>query len=158
MNLSPIKTSFRRLLRDRQGNALIEVSLVFPILLFILLATINIGLILQQYMAVVDSARAGVEYPTNWATSSDITGMQNAAVTSAGNIPGYQAVSSILCTCGPGGSNVSCTGTCPGYGHPAQYAQVTATASLPVLYSVTGFPAHYNVQSVARMRVPWTGH
>ena len=136
---------------------MIEVCLVLPILIFLLLATVNLGLILQQYMAVVDSARAGAEYPTNWATSSDTAGMQNAAVASAGNIPGYQAVATVACTCGSGGAVISCSGTCSGGTTPAQYAQVTATATLPLLYTVAGFPAHYNVQSIARMRVPWTG-
>ena len=146
-----------RFVREQQGNAMIEVSLVLPILIFLLLATLNIGLILQQSMAVADSARAGAEYPTNWATSSDTAGMQRVAVAAAGNIPGYQAVSIVVCTCGPGGAIVPCSSTCSGT-IPAQYAQVTATANLPLLYSVAGFATHYNVTSVARMRVPWTGH
>ena len=151
----PIRAT--KLLRDQRGSSMIEVSLVLPILIFLLLATVNLGLVLQQYMTVTDSARAGAEYPTNWTTSSDTAGMRNAAIASAGTIPGYNASAIVFCTCGPGGSAVSCSGSCSGYGNPAQYAQVTATASLPVLYSVAGFPAHYNVQSVARMRVPGPG-
>lgn len=144
------------LLRTTDGTSLIELSLILPILILMLLAVLDCGLLLRQDMIVADSARAGAEYALTTTTAADTTGMHNTATLSAGDIPGYKAVPLSFCTCVAGGSTASCTGSCASGSMPIQYAQVTASANLPLLFKVQGLPATIAVQSVSRVRTAWT--
>jgi Flp pilus assembly protein TadG len=155
-----------KILHRDQGNALIEVALFLPILISLLLGVLDFGFLLQQYMTVLDSARAGAEAAMmrNYAVISvgNAAFLANVATTSASNIPNYTATASSYCSCAPTGavgSTVSCAShsNCPGYGIPAQYTKVVVTASLPILFGLTGFPATYDVQSSSIVRTAWTG-
>ena len=154
--------AFRRLARRTEANAMIEVSIVLPIIILLMLGALDYGLLLQQYMRIVDSARAGAMVGTMKGQTNNLTAMQAAATAAAPGIAGYSATAINVCTCAPGSAVVSCSaGSCPGYGNsgnPAEYAQVTATATLPMIFGLRGLPASYPVKSVARVRVVWTGH
>lgn len=146
-----------KILKQTDGNAMIEVSLILPIIILMMLSVLDIGLVLQQYMVVADSARAGAEYATMATSAADISGMQTTAINSAGSIANYNAVAAVICSCTPGGTAVSCGGSCPGNATPAQYAQVTVTATLPLIFGVRGLPASIPVRSVVKVRTAWTG-
>ena len=94
--------------------------------------------------------RAGAEYAAGWGNGTNVAQMQAVAQAAAGNIPSYQVTAVNVCNCSPGGAGVSCTGTCPGYGQPATYAQVTATANLPLAFGSAGM---IPVKAVAIVRV-----
>jgi Flp pilus assembly protein TadG len=49
----------RRLRDGERGQALVEFVLVVPLLLFVLFAIVNFGLMLNQYITVSDAARSG---------------------------------------------------------------------------------------------------
>jgi Flp pilus assembly protein TadG len=142
------------------GNALVEASLILPVMVLMLLACLDFGVILQKDAIVVDSARAAAQYATLQGISTNLTAIQNVASTSAASISGYHAVAADVCTCGPGGAVVACTSTtsCSGYGTPSEYVTVTASASIPLLFAIRGFPITLPVQSIAGTRVVWTNH
>ena len=154
--VSRIGSEMRKLLWKQDGNAMIEMSLILPVILLLLLAVLDFGLLLQQVMAVADSARAGAAFAIPWENASNTAGMSAVATQSAGAIPGYSASAVNVCLCSPDGSAVSCAGHCSNGNLPAQYAQVTATASIPLLFAIQGFPARIPVSSTARMRTAWT--
>ena len=146
-----------KLLRDPHGNALVEMSLILPILVLMLLAVVDVGLLLQQAMTVADSARAGAAYALPRANANDTAGMIAVATESAGAVPGYAASAANVCTCGSADAAASCSNRCSNGNAPAQFAQVTATASIPLLFGMQGLPASIPVSSSARMRTAWTG-
>ncbi len=156
------KTSYLRralpgLLADQSGSVLVEMSLILPVLVFMVLAVLDVGILLVQDMRVADSARSGAEYGATQSTATDLAGMQNLAFASAGSVPGYNAVAQDVCTCAPGTPAISCSSSCPAYGVPARYAQVTATATLPLVFGVRGLPLAIQVRSVARIRTILNG-
>ena len=136
---------------------MIEMSLILPILILMLLGVVDFGLILQQAMVVQDSARTGAAYAIPYANATNTAGMVAAATQSAGAIPGYSAAATNTCACAPGASAISCSSSCPNNAHPAEYAQVTASANLPLLFGVQGFPASIPITFTARTRTAWPG-
>ena len=155
-----------KMIEDQNGNSLIEVAVFLPILITLLIGMLDCGFLLQQYMTVVDSVRTGAEVAMirNYAAinSTNAAYLAEVAINSSLNISNYSVTVSNYCTCGPSstaGATVSCSSYsgCPAYGIPAQYVKLVATASLPVLFSFSGFPATLNVQSTSIVRTAWTG-
>ncbi len=129
---------------------LLELALILPVALLLLFGVINYGLLLQQSMVITDSARAGAEYAQTVGNHTNTTQMQNVALAAASAIPNIQATATTYCTCPPATGAVSCSGICSSYGLPAMYAQVTTSATLPLLLAnSTTIP----VSSVATVRV-----
>ena len=147
----------RKLLRRQHGNAMIEMSLILPLLVLMLLAVVDVGLLLEQVMVVHDAARAGAAFAVPWANATNTAGMAAVAAQSASAIPGAAASAINVCTCSPGGAPTSCSNRCAGGNPPAEYAQVTVTAGIPLLFGVQGLPARIPVSSTARMRTAWPG-
>ena len=152
MRSEPMRSRMHNLLPKQDGSAMVEMSLILPILVLLLLAVLDCGLLLEQAMMVADSARAGAAYAIPWANAGNTAGMVAVATQSAAAIPGYSASAANVCLCSPGGAATSCASRCSNGNVPAQYAQVTATASIPLLFAVQGFPARIPVSSTARMR------
>ncbi len=147
-------------LRDEQGSSFIELALILPILLVMLLGVVDFGLVFSQYMTVIDSARAAAEYTTIYGQEANTSKVQTFAGQFAAGIPGYGVSAALVCTCNPGGGSIGCLSSCGGaVTTPLQYTQVTATATLPLIFGVSGFPARIPVKSVAIIRTPYTqGH
>jgi len=143
--------------RQDEGSAMIEIALILPILILMLLGTLDVTVLLVQSMAIVDSATIGAEYgAARWEYASDTVDFKGlSGLIGSAYVPNYQSVAVISCSCGAGGSAVSCSGTCAGGAAPVQYAQVTATGNLPLLFGVTGLPGSITVKWIARNRVSW---
>ena len=139
-----------KIVEQESGSTMIELAVVLPVILVMLLGVLNYGLVLAQNIAVADSARAGAEYATGFGNGTNVQQMQAVATATAGNVPNYKVTAVNVCNCSPGGAAVSCTSSCSGYGQPATYAQVTATATLPLVF---GSSASIPVKSVAIVRV-----
>lgn len=137
-------------LRGESGNTLVELAVILPVITVMLLGVLNFGLVIANDISVADSARAGAEYAAGWGNGTNVAQMQTVARAAAGRIASYQVTAANVCNCAPGGAAVSCTSSCPGYGQPAMYAQVTATAALPLVFG-TGMTVP--VKSVAIVRI-----
>ena len=74
--------------------------------------------------------------------ATDASSIQTIASYSALGVPGFNTVVSNYCTCANGAGTVSCSShsNCGSYGIPNQYVKVTATATLPLLFKMTGLP------------------
>ena len=148
-----------KLLRGSDGNALIEVALFLPIMILMLIGVVDFGVLLNQDLRVADSARSAATAATTYVWANNMSYVQLVGSSSANGIPGYSIAASQYCLCAPGSAQFTCSShtACGTYGIPNQYVQVTATAQLPLLFSIKGFPSVYNVKSVAIARTPWTG-
>jgi Flp pilus assembly protein TadG len=81
------------------GAALVELAITMPMLVLILVGTIDFARVFYTGIALENAARAGAQYGSNsLGQSGDFAGMQNAAINSV-NTTGISAVASRLCQC-----------------------------------------------------------
>jgi Flp pilus assembly protein TadG len=138
------------------GQSLLELALVLPMLLLLLVGTIEIGRFAYYSIVVSNAARAGAQYGAqNLTTAADLAGMQTAANNDA-NIAGLTVTPIVQCGCT--GTAVGLSGACPAAlcilpNHPLVYVQVTATRSVSSLFSYPGIPANVTLTSTEKMRV-----
>lgn len=143
------------------GSALLEFSLLVPLVVIMFLGVVDFGVAIGQGMTVQDAARAGAEYGTiaaNVPTAAngwDTSGMQTAATTAANGLVGFNApVATTWCTCTVGGGQVGCTNSvaaCPA-GIQIQYVQVQTSANVQLLVNFYGTTS-LTVNGLAVLRV-----
>ncbi len=136
----------RRRHNSQAGNAILELALVLPFLLFLVMGTAFFGRVFYTSILVNNAARAGASYGIRIPCGvppcgTAVTGIINAAVQDAHpNLPGFTNANvknaSYYCACpAPEGVLASCfdsTGSvhqcaAPGYGQPQIYVQVDTT-------------------------------
>jgi Flp pilus assembly protein TadG len=146
------------ILGPASGQSILEMALVLPILLLLLVGTIEIGRFAYYSILVASAARAGAQYGAqNLATAADKTGIQTAALNDGQNVTGLTVpTATIQQLCGCNGSSLSTT--CPATGcakpeHPLVYIQVQAQGTFSSLFSYPGIPASITINSMEKMRV-----
>jgi len=145
----------RTLLQASDGSALVEFAVCLPILSMLFVACVDYALMVQEEIQVQDAATAGAAYGAMPSNQSDLTGMQNAATNAAPGVSGFNAVASKIYSCSPGGTAVTSTTTCSGYGTPIEYVQVHTTATAPPLLAYSGISS-LSLQGYATFRVMWS--
>ena len=96
------------------GQSLVEFALLLPLLLLILLGTIQFGIVLENFLAVVDAAHVGDRVASLGGTCGQVTTAARQAATAAGL----------------GHLSVACPSPRPAAGQPVA---VTASYSIPVV-------------------------
>ena len=152
MKLRLLLRFFRlRILRCEQGASLVEIGLVLPILLFIVMATVDFAR--EYYFAneVAGGARAGAIYGTT--NPSDTTGITNAVKYDAPDVTDVNVSSSWGCECSDGTSaSTSCSAAPTCSANVVYYVKVTATASYTTILPWTGIPSSLSLSSTSEMR------
>ncbi len=135
----------RRRARRENGQAILELVLVLPILLMLTLGVIEFGRAAYYDIAVADAARAGAQYASqSMADASDWPSIRQAAWTNSqidmGTMLGV-TVQQLSCAC-PGGG---VSGTCPASGcaYPIVYVTVTTNYTLNPLFSYPGISSNF---------------
>jgi Flp pilus assembly protein TadG len=140
--------------RESNGSALIEAAAVLPILIVLLLGTMDFGRVFYTAMTVTHAARAGAQYGIQTsAKSSDSTGMQNAATVAASDVSGFSAKATRYCKCWSGATETamaSCSSLCGGT--VRIYVQVIGSATFSTMVNYPGIPASVRIWRTARMR------
>jgi Flp pilus assembly protein TadG len=135
------------------GQSLVELALVLPLLLLLLVGTIEIGRFAYYSILVSNAARAGAQYGAqSLVTAADTTGITNAAQNDG--LPSLSVTPSQLCGCT--GATLGACGTIPPVcvpNHPLVYVQVTASGTFSSLFSYPGLPATFAITSTEKMRV-----
>ncbi len=142
-------------LKDDRGSALIEFSIMMPLIVFVFLAAMDYAFVLQQAMVVADAATNGTRYAEASGNGTNVAGMATAAQAAATGIPNFTAAASNYCACPPSGSVIACTSTCASGNNPAEYAKVATLASVPLFFKVTGIPGTIALSASSTMRVSW---
>ena len=144
-----------RVRRVESGVAAVEMALMTPILLLVLLGTIDFGRNMYSALAVSQAAGAGAAYGAQSnGTTSDYSGMEAAATAAGRDLgSGISATATRYCKC-PGNIVVDCiTGNCAsGYGAPQVYVQVVATATFQTLFTYPGIPSTIPISRTAIKR------
>ncbi len=140
-------------MRDESGSALLELTLILPVICLMLAAVVDLGLGIQQSMVVAEAARAGTAFGSIPGNDMDYAGMQRASAGAGVNLQSFTATASEWCSCSPNGALVNCTGSCPSGGKPLAYVQVTTSAVLPAAFNYVGLPASFNLSGFSAIRV-----
>ena len=85
-----------RRLAGTAGQASVELAVTLPLMLLILLGTVDLGRVYHASISTANGARAGVQYASSSpAAAGDVTGVQNAVAAEMGtlaDIPGGNPV------------------------------------------------------------------
>jgi len=148
--------------QNETGAALVELAVSLPLLILILVGTIDFARIFYTAIELSNAARAGAEYATydvGRATGS-MTNAQNAAIAAAPNINTVSASASSLCQCATNSGVVTattppntCTATCSGTGgHIVISVTVTATRTFTTIARFPGVPNTITLSRSATLR------
>jgi Flp pilus assembly protein TadG len=139
-------------LRNESGSALLELSLILPLMILMLAGVFDLGLGIQQSLLVSEAARAGTAFGQIPGNDTNLTGMQQAATAAAGSLQSFTATASEWCSCSPNGAVISCNSSCPA-GNPVTYVQVKTSAVLPSVFNYSGLPTILDLSGFSAVRV-----
>lgn len=142
-----------KFVHSEYGSVLVEFSLILPIVVFMFIGMINLGVAVEQSIVVSEAAEAGTRYGTLPSKSTDLTGMQNAATAAASGLSDFSATATTWCSCVPAGAAVNCSNSCPGSGTPDKYIQVQTSATVQALANYPGLAASFALKGFSAMRV-----
>jgi len=139
---------------DCRGVAAIEFAIVGPMLVVMMVCTIDLGTGIFRKMQVQNAAQAGAIYAAlHGFTASSIS----TAVTSATNLSGISASPAPTTYCGCASSNtissVSCSSTCSGGSSPGTYVTVSAQAVYTPILSYPLLPESFTFTAQSTMRI-----
>ena len=143
------------LLANDSGSALIEFCVLMPLAVLLVLGVMDYSFVIQQSMVVTDAATNGTRYALAAGNATDVAGMLAAAQTAAVDLANFKATASNFCTCPPSGAIVDCTSSCASGTDPAEYAKLSTSTTVPLLFKVSGFPATIPLSASSSMRVLW---
>ena len=141
--------------RDKRGVSAVEFAIVAPVLVAMLIPTVDIGMGLYTKMQVQNAVQAGAQYAT--ASGWNSSGIQN-AVTSATGLSSVLAspAPSQSCGCVNGTTlaNASCSATCPDGSTAGVYVTVSAQSRYSPLfpYPVLGSSTTLTAQTTVRIQ------
>ena len=144
-----------KLLRSEDGSALLEFSLILPIVIFMFIGMINLAVAIEQGIVVSEAAEAGTRYGTLPSKSTDLAGMQTATNNAASGVSGFSPpVVKSWCSCVPAGPALpSCSSTCPNSSTPDRYIQVQTSATVPALANYPGLASSFALKGFSALRV-----
>jgi Flp pilus assembly protein TadG len=140
----------------------VEVAVALPVLVLVLIGTIDFGRVFHVAIQLNNAARAGAQYGAqNVGTSVDTATMETIAMNAAGpGVSDITAMASRTCLCwsddGASSSAPSpntCTGTCVSPYHMVVTVTVVASRPFTMVASLPGIPRTQTITRTARMRV-----
>jgi Flp pilus assembly protein TadG len=155
-----------RNLRSQSGQSLVELALLTPLLLLLLIGTVEMGRYAYISILVANAARAGAAYGAQSLRQSvDLTDIQTAADNDFQNngliTSSLTVTSSTSCGCDSGGTIASAgcnnppnvtAGMCTA-GHWVVMVSVTASGTFTSLFKYPGIPQSLAMTHTATMRV-----
>lgn len=156
---SQMKPAGRHTLFDRllcqAGSSLIELALMLPVLFLLLLGVVDFGRAYYLAIEVSQAAHTAALYGSQ--NPADTTGMQNAAVADAPDVPNFTTSSvtaTFGCECADGSLPVPGCTTKPSCGtsNMVDYVQVNTSASYNALFPYPRIPSTLTLRGSARMR------
>lgn len=151
MNVS--RTLARALAVAETGQAILELAVLAPVFVALLVGLIEVGRFAHVGILVANAAHAGAQYGgQSLIAAIDDTGMQNAALNDAQNIPGLTATATSFCQCADGTPSTCQPTVCPA-NHRLVFVQVTATGTFASLFKYPGLPQTVSITRQAIVQV-----
>ena len=143
-------TDAKRLAQSREGNFLIELALVLPLLLATLAGAYDYGSALYDNMALKEAVRAGAQYATK--NPAYTPGILQVVASASGIDPSRLTLSATTSYKCPDGTSASAGASCAG-GIVEEYTTVNAQAVVVPLLTVFGSILPSTLQAAATLRV-----
>ena len=154
------KTTLQKIIRvlgiREEGGAIAETAMTAPLLMVLVVGSVEFARVAYASIEVVNAARAGVSYGAqSGLTASDSAGITWAAANDGANLPGMTVATPILAyTCSDGnaptGTPPVCT-TTPG-AHLEETITVQTQVKMNPLIHVPGLPATYTLNGSATQK------
>ena len=142
------------------GNAIVELAVLLPLLMLVLLGGIDFGRIFYTALSVTHAVRAGVQYGAQGVgKASDYTGMRNAAVAAATDISSFTApIAGRVCRCSTDTATMTCpsnapSGNCLAVCTVQVYVCTQGQRTFQTIAPWPGIPSTVTVTRTAWMRV-----
>jgi Flp pilus assembly protein TadG len=140
---------------SQDGGSLLETALVLPVLFLLMFGVVDLGWLYYLAIEVSEAANAAALYGSQ--NPQDTTGMQNAALADAQDLPNFTASSVTAtygCECSDASLPIANCASLPSCGTKTvvEYVQVTTTATYNVLFLYPGIPTSITLHGSARMR------
>ncbi len=135
--------------RNEAGQALVETAVIFPILITLLLGTVELARVVYAAIEVSNAARAGAQYGAQSGfTASDTTGIATAATSDAANLTGLSVTSSYSCVCSDGSAS-TCQPTDCTNSRIEQTLTVNTQVTIDPIIHLHGLPTTYTLKGQA---------
>ena len=136
------RRSLRRFFGDKRGQSLVEFGLLLPILVLLVLGTIDFGRVYFAYVSVTNGARNGADYAASHCSlSCDEDGIRNAVVADTSDLPNTS----------PTNPSVSAATGTDSQGR--LYSDVTVTYAFSTLFPWPGIPESIDVGRTVTARI-----
>jgi Flp pilus assembly protein TadG len=156
-------TAERSRWRGNTGSALVELAVVLPLLVLIIIGTVDFARVFYTAIELTNAARAGTQYAASLTTRpNDVTGINNVVQGASSNIAPITVTLGTplppLCWCTTDtassfSSAASCASACPAGQHLVQTVTVTVSKTFTFIARLPGFPATMDIQRAATTRV-----
>jgi Flp pilus assembly protein TadG len=147
-----VNSKLLHLIRRREGSAILETAFLMPLMIAMILGTVDFGRAYYMAIEVASAAHAGALYGTQ--NPTDTAGMVSAADLDAPDVSTLTPVATYGCECSDGSSAVAlCTSTPSCTYNYVNYVSVTTTATYTTLIPYPGVPKSLALTSTALMRV-----
>lgn len=134
-----------------QGSSLVELALVLQLLLLVLVVMVDLGRAYYYAISISSAAHAAAVYGLK--NSTDVSGMELAASSSASDITTLSTSVSYGCECSDGSSVVLDCSTPPSCSNNyVNFVSATTTATFKPLLPYPGMPASFTLERSARLR------
>lgn len=147
-----VLSRFRKFGGNESGSSLVETALVTPVLMLLLLGTVDVGRALYLAMEVAGAAQAGAEY--GMLKPSDTAGIQSAALNNAPDVRSKAVVTPQYgCECSDGSSyTASCSATPVCSSNVVYRVNVSVSATYKPWFPWPGIPSSIKLANSAAMR------
>jgi Flp pilus assembly protein TadG len=148
--MTNLKQIFSTLSRH-DGSSILETALVMPVMLLMVMSTVDFGHAFCVAIEVASAAHAGAVYGIQ--NPTDTAGMEAASKLDAPDVSTLTPVATYGCECSDGSAAVaSCTAPPACTYNYVSYVSVTTTATYTPLIQYPGIPHSLTLTSTARMR------
>lgn len=143
--------------REVSGTAAVEFVLILPILLAVLVATVDIGMAFYDRMQVDNAAQAGAEYAALKGSAGFDANAISQIVTGASSLSQISAspAPSLSCGCAEtsGVAAAQCGSQCPDGLTAGKYATVAAEAQYSTFFPYPGLPRPMTLSAQSTVRL-----
>jgi Flp pilus assembly protein TadG len=152
------------ILRSQSGQSLVELALLTPVLLLLVVGTVEMGRYASIAIMIANGARAGAAYGAQspGTAQGGSTAIQNAALADLQDISSLNptVTSVVVCGCDTGGTiipnpetNAACATTCSVGSTTVSSIQVTVTGKFNSMFNYPGIPSPLTITSTATERI-----
>ncbi len=156
MIAGPPSSRTRSLLAAEEGTALIEFALILPVLVILLLGTVDYVIFFEQQMVLTHAAAAGSAVGSLPGNGSNLAGMRAAALAASSTLQNATVNASSFWTCTPSNAHVDRSTLCSDGNTAHQWDELDLSANLPALLAFPGLPADLMLHATVINPVPWS--